>query len=69
MSKNLIFGENVNVQLRIESFNVFNHTNFQLPNNVFGTGPYPGTPSTPFFAQPTAAADPRRIQLGLKVTF
>jgi outer membrane receptor protein involved in Fe transport len=53
----------------VDGFNILNHTNFQLPNNVFGTGPHPGTPSNPFFAQPTAAADPRQIQLGLKVTF
>jgi hypothetical protein len=52
-----------------DGFNLLNHANFQLPNNVFGTGAYPGTPTNPALGQPTAAADPRQIQLGLKVTF
>jgi hypothetical protein len=57
------------VAAMVDGFNLLNHTNFQLPNNVWGTTPYPGTPTNLAFGQPTAAGDPRQIQLGLKVTF
>jgi hypothetical protein len=49
----------------IESFNTLNRTNFQLPNRVIGTGLAP----LPSFGQPTAAADPRQIQIGLRLSF
>src|SRR5581483_2395096 len=35
MMKNFRFKERKNFQLRLESFNAFNHPNFQLPNNQF----------------------------------
>jgi hypothetical protein len=57
------------VAAMVDAFNLLNHTNYQLPNSVFGTNPFPGTPTNPAFGQPTAAGDPRQIQLGLKVTF
>jgi hypothetical protein len=44
---------------------VLNRANLQLPNNVYGTGPTP----RPGFGQPTAAADPRQIQFGLRLSF
>jgi hypothetical protein len=49
----------------IESFNVTNRSNYQLPNGVFGTGT---TPRAGFGAA-TAAADPRQVQLGLRLSF
>jgi len=60
MSKNLRFGENVNVQLRIESFNVFNHTNFRNLSTVRNAAT---------FGQVTTFRDPRIMQFGLKVNF
>jgi hypothetical protein len=63
------FGDRWRLAAMVDGFNILNHTNFQLPNNVFGTGPYPGVPANPLFGQPTSAADPRQVQLGLKVTF
>jgi hypothetical protein len=60
MSKNIRFGESKRVQLRAESFNVLNHTNFRaLSTNV--------TSST--FGQVTSFRDPRVIQLGVKFEF
>ncbi len=48
-----------------EAFNLLNRTNLQLPNGVWGTGATP----LPAFGTPTAAGDPRQVQLGLRVTF
>ena len=48
-----------------EAFNLFNRTNLQLPNGVWGTGATP----LPTFGTPTAAGDPRQVQLGVRVTF
>jgi len=53
------------VEAGVEAFNVLNRTNLLFPNNTFGTGIVP----LPAFGRPTAAADPRQIQLGLRVQF
>jgi hypothetical protein len=65
LSKRLRFTERLAVEALVESFNTLNRTNFQLPNNTFGTG------ATPLasFGKPTAAADPRQIQFGLRLSF
>jgi len=58
--KNFRITETSALQIRVESFNTFNHTNFKNPaSNV----------ATPTFMQITAAYDPREIQFGAKVTF
>ena len=49
----------------VDAFNVLNRTNLQIPNNTFGTG---STPS-PNFGRATAAADPRQVQIGMRVQF
>jgi outer membrane receptor protein involved in Fe transport len=41
-------------------FNVFDRTNYQVPNNIS---------TSPTFGQPTAANDPREVQLGVRVEF
>jgi len=53
----------VGVEALVEGFNVLNRANYQLPNNTFGPGPEP----RPGFGAPTAAADPRTIQVGLRL--
>jgi hypothetical protein len=57
--------ERVGVELIIESFNTLNHTNLQFPNNTWG----PGTAPLPAFGKPTAASDPRQMQVGARLTF
>jgi hypothetical protein len=70
--------ERVRVQFRSEFFNILNHTNLQLPNEVvYSAGPTQGTAAN----QTTAAAfgspgvisatanTSRQIQLGLKLLF
>lgn len=57
--------EKLNLELIAEGFNLFNRSNFSVPNNNFGTGAAP--PAT--FGQPTAAFDPRQLQVGFRLNF
>jgi hypothetical protein len=63
--KNFRFGENLRLQLRAETFNVFNHTNFRsfvgAPNSLNVTSAN--------FGRIGAVRDPRNIQLGAKFYF
>ncbi len=58
--KNTHLTERVNLQFRAEVFNLFNHPNFNLPDNFLGS---------PTFGQITSARDPRHLQFGLKLLF
>ena len=58
--KNFKFGETWNLQFRLESFNAFNHPNFEEPNAGLGS---------PTFGVLSTALDARSMQLGLKLTF
>ena len=49
-----------NLQLRAEVFNLFNHPNFNLPDNFLGS---------PTFGRITSARDPRHLQFGVKLLF
>jgi hypothetical protein len=60
LSKQFYFGERTALQLRWETFNVTNHPNFNLPNDVVdkaGAGTI------------TGAKDPRIMQLGARLEF
>jgi hypothetical protein len=57
--------EKFNLEILAEGFNLFNRANYSVPNNTFGTGTTP----LPAFGKPTAAFDPRQIQLGIKLNF
>jgi hypothetical protein len=46
----------------VDAFNLLNRSNFLIPNNVFGPGAVP----VPTFGRPTAAADPRQVQFGVR---
>ena len=48
------------LQLRLEVFNLFNRTNFNLPDNFLGS---------PTFGQILSAGSPRRVQVGARVLF
>jgi hypothetical protein len=58
--KNTALSETLNLQFRAEFFNLFNHPNFNLPDNFLGS---------PSFGQITSAREPRRIQFGVKLLF
>ncbi len=65
LSRTFQLTERLNLELLAEGFNLFNRANFSVPNNVFGTA------TTPLaaFGRPTAALDPRQIQLGFRLVF
>ena len=52
--------ESMALQFRAEAFNLFNRTNFDLPDIFYGS---------PTFGQVSSARSPRRIQFGLKLLF
>ena len=58
--KNTALTERVKLQFRAEAFNLFNHPNFNLPDNFLGS---------PTFGRITSARDPRHMQFGLKLLF
>jgi hypothetical protein len=58
--KNTVVNERLTLQFRSEFFNLFNHTNFNLPDNFVGS---------PTFGQLISAQDPRRVQFALKFLF
>jgi carboxypeptidase family protein/TonB-dependent receptor-like protein len=58
--KNTSLSERLDLQLRAEVFNLFNHPNFNLPDNFLGS---------PTFGQITSARDPRHLQFGVKLLF
>jgi hypothetical protein len=58
--KNTRLSEDFSLQIRVEAFNLFNHPNFNLPDNFLGS---------PTFGQILSAQSPRHIQLGIKLLF
>jgi carboxypeptidase family protein len=65
LSRKFHFTDRVGLEAIAEGFNVLNRSNFQIPNNTFGTGQTP----LATFGRPTAASDPRQIQFGLRLSF
>jgi hypothetical protein len=65
LSRRFSLTERLKLEALVEGFNILNRTNLQLPNNTFGTGVLPRAT----FGQPTAAADPRQIQFGLRLNY
>ena len=59
--KNFAIHENVKFQFRVESFNTFNHTQFNAVANSYAPGNN--------FGQITSTYDPRVLQLGGKLSF
>ena len=57
--------ENVNLQLRVEAFNLFNHANFSSPNPIV----FSGNNYSPSAGVITAAAPSRQVQFALKLLF
>jgi hypothetical protein len=61
ISKRLAFGERVNLQLRVEAYNVLNHPTFTAPNT---------TATNAGFGTITSQANrPRALQIGARVVF
>ena len=60
VDKNFRIREKIKIQFRSEFFNILNHTNFGVPNNISTSGAF-GTITTTY--------PPRQIQFGLKLMF
>jgi outer membrane receptor protein involved in Fe transport len=70
--KNTAITERVNLQFRTEFFNILNHPNFALPNNVLSSPSFGSLYQTPDVAQNNVglgSGGPRLIQFGLKLLF
>ncbi|HUQ32500.1 MAG TPA: carboxypeptidase regulatory-like domain-containing protein [Pyrinomonadaceae bacterium] len=65
LSRKFRITERVGLEAIMEGFNVLNRSNFQIPNNTFGTGQTP----LATYGTPTAASDPRQLQVGLRISF
>ncbi len=65
LSRRFKFSERFGLEVLAEGFNLFNSSNFTVPRNTFGSGVTP----VANFGTPTAAFDPRQIQLGAKFSF
>ncbi len=70
MAKNIKFSERMRLQLRVEAFNILNHTNLttlslaaSTPHTVSSLGVHSG------FGTVTGTRDPRTIQFGAKLYF
>jgi hypothetical protein len=68
LSRTFPMGERLRLEGIAEAFNLLNHVNGVTLNGTFGTGAYPANP-LPTFKQITAVADPRTLQLALRLTF
>jgi hypothetical protein len=60
MFKNYAVREYLKLQIRVETFNTLNHTNFQGISTSLGATNY---------GQVTSTREPRRVQLGAKLIF
>ncbi len=74
LTKDTRLREKLDMQLRMEFFNIFNHPNFALPDNVVtpGVGPDGLITATPDVAQGNpglGGGGPRVVQLGVKFVF
>jgi hypothetical protein len=63
LAKSIRFGESKSLQLRLEAFNVFNHTQF------FGPASVNGEITSSAFGQVVRAAPPRLMQAAVKLSF
>jgi hypothetical protein len=66
--KNNRIKERLNAQLRVEFFNMDNHTNLGMVNSTFVPGSN-GLNSSSTFGTITSAMAPRTIQVGMKLIF
>jgi hypothetical protein len=58
--KHIALKGDARLQLRAEAFNLFNHSNFNLPDAYVGS---------PTFGRIVSADSPRRCQFGVKLIF
>lgn len=69
LMKNIPLHDRLNLELRFEAYNAFNHTNFSGVNSTAEFNPSTGAQINPQFGQYTSAGDPRQMQLAARITF
>ena len=67
--KNFKIRERTQLQFRAETFNTPNHVNLLAPNTTFGANLNSPGNTNALFGRITTAADPRKVQFALKLTF
>ena len=60
LSRTFSLGHDLSLEAMVDVFNVLDQANYQVPNNIL---------TSPTFGKPTAANDPRQLQLGLRLFF
>jgi hypothetical protein len=68
VSRSFRLTERAKLETMVEAFNALNRVTGVSLNGTFGSGAYPTNPSAAF-AQTTAAADPRSLQLVVRISF
>ncbi|MBS1815982.1 MAG: TonB-dependent receptor [Acidobacteria bacterium] len=68
LSRTFVVIHRLRLEAIAEAFNVLNHRNDMIPNGIWGTLPYPASPTKNFGAA-TAVGDPRSFQLGARISF
>lgn len=69
LMKHIPLHDRLNLELRFEAYNAFNHTQFSAVNTTAEFDPSTGAQINPQFGQVTAALDPRQLQLAARITF
>jgi hypothetical protein len=69
MTKRFKFGEARSLAFRGEAFNVWNHTQYSSVYSTANFNPTLGTQIDPTFGLPSAARNPRNIQVSARLTF
>jgi hypothetical protein len=67
-TRTFVVGHGVRLEGLVEMFNVTDRANSVTRNTTFGAGSYPSSPASTF-NQITAVADPRSVQVGVRVSF
>lgn len=60
IGRRFALGRGVSLDASLDAFNVFDRANYQVPNNII---------TSPTFGRPTAANDPRQLQLGVRIAY
>ncbi len=69
MAKSFRIVERVQLRIRLEAYNAFNHTQFSSVNTTAQFNPATGAQTNAAFGSLTAARSPRTVQLGARLSF
>jgi hypothetical protein len=67
LAKRILITERLNLQFRVELFNIFNRVNFNTPNPVVYAAAAPAAPSPTAGVITSTSTTSRQVQFGLKL--